>query len=87
MTKETIRKNSISEIKLMMMGRGYTWLSKESEVMDDLTNTPICALTWKNGTLCYTCAGGTIVGIGILCTDELVTLRKELYLTISKISA
>ncbi len=81
-TNESIRKDTISEIKLMMMGRDFTWLSKNSEVTDDLTGKPIRALTWQNGEVCYM-ASGAYVGIGILCTDEIVTLRKELYQTIS----
>ncbi len=79
MTKETIRKNSISEIKLMMMGRGYLYLSEPLELEDET----IRALTWMGGEPAYVDDRGCLVGVGILCTDELVSLRKGLYQTIS----
>lgn len=79
MTKETIRKNSISEIKLMMMGRDYLYLSEPLELEDET----IRALTWMGGEPAYVDDRGCLVGVGILCTDELVSLRKGLYQTIS----
>ena len=83
MTKETIRRDNISEIKLMMMGRDYLYLSEPLELEDET----IRALTWIGSEVSYIDDRGCQVGVGILCTDELVTLRKELYQTISRFDA
>lgn len=78
MTKETIRENSIIEIKQMMMGRDYLYLSESLELEDET----IIALTWMGGYPAYVDDRGCMVGVGILCADELVTLRRKLYQTI-----
>jgi len=81
MTKETIRRDTISEIKLMMMGRDYLYLSEPLELEDET----IRALTWMGSEVSYIDDRGCQVGVGILCADELVSLRKQLYLTIKSL--
>lgn len=82
MTNDSIRKNSISEIKLMMCGRGYLYLSEPLELEDET----IRALTWMGGEPAYVDDRGCQIGVGILCADELVSLRKSLYQTIKSIA-
>ena len=77
-TNESIRKDTISEIKLMMMGRDYLYLSESLELEDET----IIALTWMGSEVAYTDNNGCQAGVGILCSDELAQLRKELYNTI-----
>ena len=78
-TNESIRKDNYCAIKFMMMGRDYLYLSESLELEDET----IIALTWMGSEPAYVDDRGCLVGVGILCTDELVSLRKALYQTIS----
>ena len=76
--KEMERKDNQCAIKFMMMGRDYLYLSEPLQLEDET----IIALTWMGGEVAYTDNNGCQVGVGILCSDELAQLRKELYNTI-----
>lgn len=81
MTKNQMeRKDNLCAIKFMMMGRGYLYLSEPVELEDET----IIALSWIGSEVYYTDDRGCQVGVGILCSDELPLLRKELYNTITK---
>jgi hypothetical protein len=77
--KEMERKDNQCAIKFMMMGRDYLYLSEPLQLEDET----IIALTWMGSEPAYVDDRGCLVGVGILCTDELVSLRKGLYQTIS----
>lgn len=76
--KEMERKDNYCAIKFMMMGRDYLYLSESLELEDET----IIALTWMGSEPAYVDGNGYLVGVGILCNDELPELRKALYNTI-----
>ncbi len=81
------RSAHISEMKLMMMDRGFTYLEEVSSVLG-IDGTPIRAISHGGiiGTLEYMTVGGHCSRIDELATCELEQLRKDLYQTIEIIS-